>query len=59
MKISQPPEKIVKNLCTFLCQDVDETPAFALVMQHEKGFITVKVHIVLRFQFSEREGGES
>ena len=42
MKISQPPEKIVKNLCTFLCQDVDETPAFALVMQHEKGFITVK-----------------
>ena len=27
-KISQPPEKIVKNLCTFLCQDVEQTPTF-------------------------------
>ncbi|KZT11597.1 SNF2 chromatin remodeling protein [Laetiporus sulphureus 93-53] len=24
-----PPEKIVKNLCTFLCQDIDQTPTFA------------------------------
>lgn len=42
LKVFSPPEKIVKNLCTFLCQDVDETPAFALVMQQEKGIITVK-----------------
>ncbi|KAI0927991.1 hypothetical protein AcW2_004145 [Taiwanofungus camphoratus] len=27
--IAQPPDKIVKNLCTFLCQDVDQTPTFA------------------------------
>lgn len=27
--ISQPPDKIVKNLCTFLCQDVEHTPTFA------------------------------
>ena len=26
--LPQPPEKIVKNLCTFLCQDVDQTPTF-------------------------------
>ncbi|KAI0668494.1 SNF2 chromatin remodeling protein [Trametes maxima] len=26
--ISQPPDKIVKNLCTFLCQDVEQTPTF-------------------------------
>lgn len=28
-KLTQPPDKIVKNLCTFLCQDVDKTPTFA------------------------------
>lgn len=27
--LSQPPDKIVKNLCTFLCQDVERTPTFA------------------------------
>ncbi|THH06208.1 hypothetical protein EW145_g4240 [Phellinidium pouzarii] len=42
MKISQPPEKIVKNLCTFLCQDVDQTPAFALMKQTERGILTAK-----------------
>ena len=26
--LSQPPDKIVKNLCTFLCQDVEQTPTF-------------------------------
>ncbi|TFK86254.1 SNF2 chromatin remodeling protein [Polyporus arcularius HHB13444] len=26
--IIQPPDKIVKNLCTFLCQDVEQTPTF-------------------------------
>ncbi|KAK0458447.1 SNF2 superfamily chromatin remodeling protein [Desarmillaria tabescens] len=28
-QIAQPPDKIVKNLCTFLCQDTAQTPAFA------------------------------
>ncbi|KAI5122989.1 hypothetical protein M0805_006867 [Coniferiporia weirii] len=42
MRISQPPEKIVKNLCTFLCQDVDQTPPFALTKQTEKGVLTAK-----------------
>ncbi len=27
--IAQPPDKIVKNLCTFLCQDTGQTPTFA------------------------------
>ncbi|KAH9948095.1 SNF2 chromatin remodeling protein [Amylocystis lapponica] len=27
--LAQPPDKIVKNLCTFLCQDIDQTPTFA------------------------------
>lgn len=27
--ITQPPDKIVKNLCTFLCQDVEQTPTFS------------------------------
>ncbi|KAI0747594.1 SNF2 chromatin remodeling protein [Daedaleopsis nitida] len=26
--LNQPPDKIVKNLCTFLCQDVEQTPTF-------------------------------
>lgn len=26
--LGQPPDKIVKNLCTFLCQDVEQTPTF-------------------------------
>lgn len=32
--LSQPPDKIVKNLCTFLCQDVDRTPTFAYHKRH-------------------------
>ena len=27
--LMQPPDKIVKNLCTFLCQDVEQTPTFS------------------------------
>lgn len=32
--LSQPPDKIVKNLCTFLCQDVERTPTFAYHKRH-------------------------
>lgn len=32
--LAQPPDKIVKNLCTFLCQDVERTPTFAYHKKH-------------------------
>ncbi|KAJ6547022.1 SNF2 chromatin remodeling protein [Mycena capillaripes] len=38
--ISQPPDKIVKNLCTFLCQDVEQTPAFALTRKLMEGILS-------------------
>ncbi|KAJ7771662.1 SNF2 superfamily chromatin remodeling protein [Mycena metata] len=38
--ISQPPDKIVKNLCTFLCQDVEQTPTFAFTRKHTDGILS-------------------
>ncbi|KAJ7461011.1 SNF2 superfamily chromatin remodeling protein [Mycena galericulata] len=38
--ISQPPDKIVKNLCTFLCQDVEQTPTFAFMRKHTEGILS-------------------
>ncbi|KAK7035735.1 TBP associated factor [Favolaschia claudopus] len=38
--ISQPPDKIVKNLCTFLCQDVEQTPAFAMTRKLANGILS-------------------
>lgn len=38
--IAQPPDKIVKNLCTFLCQDVDQTPTFAYNRKHTNGILS-------------------
>ena len=29
-QLAQPPDKIVRNLCTFLCQDMERTPTFEL-----------------------------
>ncbi|KAF8558525.1 hypothetical protein OG21DRAFT_1504270 [Imleria badia] len=40
--ISQPPDKIVKNLCTFLCQDVEQTPTFAYSRTIYKGILTLQ-----------------
>ena len=40
--MTSPPEKIVKNLCTFLCQDVEQTPAFTLTKGTEKGVLSAK-----------------
>lgn len=40
--LAQPPEKIVKNLCTFLCQDVEQTPTFAYNRQIEGGILSFK-----------------
>ncbi|PFH50688.1 hypothetical protein AMATHDRAFT_47708 [Amanita thiersii Skay4041] len=40
--ISQPPDKIVKNLCTFLCQDDEQTPTFAYTRRHMEGILTFR-----------------
>ena len=40
--LAQPPEKIVKNLCTFLCQDVEQTPTFAYNKHVENGILTFR-----------------
>ncbi|KAJ6606457.1 SNF2 superfamily chromatin remodeling protein [Mycena vulgaris] len=40
--ISQPPDKIVKNLCTFLCQDVEQTPTFAFTRKHMEGILSFR-----------------
>ncbi|EGN96198.1 hypothetical protein SERLA73DRAFT_170610 [Serpula lacrymans var. lacrymans S7.3] len=47
--IAQPPDKIVKNLCTFLCQDVDQTPTFAYTRSVLDG--------ILSFQTSYKPAG--
>ncbi|KAL4253953.1 TATA-binding protein-associated factor Mot1 [Abortiporus biennis] len=38
--LAQPPDKIVKNLCTFLCQDVDQTPTFAFARKFHEGILS-------------------
>ena len=47
--ISQPPDKIVKNLCTFLCQDAEQTPTFAFTRKFTNG--------ILSFQASSGSNG--
>ncbi|TFK29824.1 hypothetical protein FA15DRAFT_690571 [Coprinopsis marcescibilis] len=38
----QPPDKIVKNLCTFLCQDSEQTPMFSYTKKHLDGILSFK-----------------
>lgn len=38
--IAQPPDKIVKNLCTFLCQDAEQTPTFAFMRKQTDGILS-------------------
>lgn len=38
--LGQPPDKIVKNLCTFLCQDIDQTPTFAYSRKYLRGILS-------------------
>ncbi|KAF9821604.1 hypothetical protein IEO21_00450 [Rhodonia placenta] len=38
--LSQPPDKIVKNLCTFLCQDTEQTPTFAYARKITSGILS-------------------
>ena len=39
-KITSPPDKIVKNLCTFLCQDTEQTPTFAYTNKLTDGILS-------------------
>ncbi|KAL0580433.1 TATA-binding protein-associated factor mot1 [Marasmius crinis-equi] len=39
-QLPQPPEKIVKNLCTFLCQDTEQTPTFAYTRKTLDGILS-------------------
>ncbi|KAG7086556.1 hypothetical protein E1B28_002505 [Marasmius oreades] len=39
-QLPQPPEKIVKNLCTFLCQDTEQTPTFAYTRKYTEGILS-------------------
>lgn len=39
-ELAQPPDKIVKNLCTFLCQDTDQTPTFAYARKTLAGILS-------------------
>jgi TATA-binding protein-associated factor len=36
----QPPDKIVKNLCTFLCQDAEQTPTFSFTNKIMDGILS-------------------
>lgn len=36
----QPPDKIVKNLCTFICQDAEQTPTFAFARKFQAGILS-------------------
>ncbi|PCH38434.1 SNF2 chromatin remodeling protein [Wolfiporia cocos MD-104 SS10] len=38
--LAQPPDKIVKNLCTFLCQDTEQTPTFAYTRKILSGVLS-------------------
>ncbi|KAG6903183.1 hypothetical protein C0995_002726 [Termitomyces sp. Mi166 len=38
--LAQPPDKIVKNLCTFLCQDIERTPTFAYARKYTDGVLS-------------------
>ncbi|KAF9792249.1 SNF2 chromatin remodeling protein [Thelephora terrestris] len=38
--LMQPPDKIVKNLCTFLCQDAEQTPTFSYTTTILDGIIS-------------------
>ncbi|GAA5936334.1 DNA-binding ATPase [Sporobolomyces koalae] len=39
---ANPSEKLIKNLCTFLCQDVTRTPIFASAKQSRAGILTLE-----------------
>jgi TATA-binding protein-associated factor len=54
--IAQPLDKIVKNLCTFLCQDVEQTPTFSYTRQHTNGILSLHAVDSLSQQNSKDNG---
>lgn len=38
----RPSDKLVKNLCTFLCQDISRTPIFADSKNSKRGILTLE-----------------
>lgn len=39
---TNPSDKLIKNLCTFLCQDVSRTAIFAATKANKKGILTIE-----------------
>lgn len=56
--IAQPPDKIVKNLCTFLCQDVEQTPTFAYARSISTGILSFQATFKPTAQRSGRESAK-
>ena len=56
--ISQPPDKIVKNLCTFLCQDVEKTPTFAYTRSTTSGILSFQSVFKPTLQRNGKEGSK-
>ena len=56
--LSQPPDKIVKNLCTFLCQDDEQTPTFAYMRKHADGILTYQNFISMSSKTEKEDAKE-
>ncbi|KAK2467010.1 hypothetical protein APHAL10511_001268 [Amanita phalloides] len=56
--LSQPPDKIVKNLCTFLCQDDEQTPTFAYTRNHKDGILTYQNLVSVSSKSDKDDGKE-
>ncbi|KAI1784054.1 SNF2 chromatin remodeling protein [Ganoderma leucocontextum] len=55
--LTQPPEKIVKNLCTFLCQDVEQTPTFLHNRKTLNGVLSFNKHASVAQNGKDRANG--
>jgi TATA-binding protein-associated factor len=56
--ISQPPDKIVKNLYTFLCQDVEQTPTFAYTRSTTCGILSFQAVFKPTVQRNDKESSK-
>ena len=56
-ELTQPPEKIVKNLCTFLCQDVEQTPTFLHNRKTLNGVLSFNKHASVAQNGKDRANG--
>jgi TATA-binding protein-associated factor len=58
-QVIQPPEKIVKNLCTFLCQDAETTPTFAYSRKTTDGILSFQKTLQPSGATTQRNGKEA